>query len=139
MLYENIKQEIKDQIVKVLFLYNLNADEIEFDISEPPIKEFGDFSCNVAFLISKVIKKNPYEIAKDIINHILSLNDKNKFDSSFELISAERPGFINFKIDTNKFLKKFFSSLWSITRIPQLGTLDKTTLIEHTSVNPNKA
>ncbi|MGN6624634.1 MAG: hypothetical protein ACTHKK_10880, partial [Candidatus Nitrosocosmicus sp.] len=98
MLYENIKQEIKDQIEKVLFLYNLNADEIKFDVSEPPIKEFGDFSCNVAFLISKVIKKNPYEIAKDIINHILSLNDKNKFESSFELISADRPGFINFKI-----------------------------------------
>ncbi|MGN6613941.1 MAG: arginine--tRNA ligase [Candidatus Nitrosocosmicus sp.] len=139
MLYENIKQEIKDQIEKVLFLYNLNADEIKFDVSEPPIKEFGDFSCNVAFLISKVIKKNPYEIAKDIINHILSLNDKNKFESSFELISAERPGVINFKIDTNRFLKKFFSSLLNVTRIPQFGTLDKTILIEHTSVNPNKA
>jgi arginyl-tRNA synthetase len=29
---------------------------IEFDVSEPPQKAFGDLSCNVAFLLSKHLK-----------------------------------------------------------------------------------
>lgn len=138
MLYESIIEEIKNQMEKVLSSYNLNTDKIEFEISEPSIKEYGDFSCNLAFLLSKKIKKNPYEIAMDIKNYILSSN-KDNFESILESVSVERPGFINFKIDINKFLKRFFLSLKDITIIPQYGNMDETILIEHTSVNPNKA
>ena len=46
MLFENIKDEIRYQMREVLSHYNLNENNsIDFEISEPPLKEDGDFSC----------------------------------------------------------------------------------------------
>ncbi|MDQ6724072.1 MAG: arginine--tRNA ligase [Thermoproteota archaeon] len=140
MLFENIKEEIKNQMKKVLSRYNLNENDVEFEVSEPPLKEYGDFSCNLAFMLSKMLKKNPYEIAKDIVNYILPhFGDKDNNQTLIESVSVEKPGFINFKIDINEFLKLFFSNTKEITKIPECGNLEELILIEHTSVNPNKA
>jgi arginyl-tRNA synthetase len=40
---------------------------IEFDVSEPPQQAFGDLSCNVAFLLSKHLKKPPPKIAIELV------------------------------------------------------------------------
>ncbi len=140
MLFENIKEEIRDRIRKVLPYYNLSENDIDFEVSESPLKEYGDFSCNLAFLLSKIQKKNPYEIAKNIVNDILPIDQiKNKNKSLIESVSVEKPGFINFKIDLKGFLKMFFLKIKEVTKIPAIGTLEELILIEHTSVNPNKA
>jgi arginyl-tRNA synthetase len=140
MLFENIKGEIRDRIRKVLPYYNLSENDINFEVSESPLKEYGDFSCNLAFLLSKIQKKNPYEIAKNIVNDILPIDQiKNKNKSLIESVSVEKPGFINFKIDLKGFLKMFFLKTMEVTKIPSIGTLEELILIEHTSVNPNKA
>ncbi|MER5175007.1 MAG: arginine--tRNA ligase [Candidatus Nitrosocosmicus sp.] len=140
MLFENIKEEIKYHMKKVLSHYDINENDIEFEVLEPPLKEYGDFSCNLAFLLSKILKKNPYEIAKDIENNILPYFDnKNKTQSLIESISVVKPGFINFNIDLKEFLKMFFSEMKDVTKIPKCGNLEELILIEHTSVNPNKA
>jgi arginyl-tRNA synthetase len=140
MLFENIKDEIRYQMREVLTHYNLNENNsIDFEISEPPLKEYGDFSCNIAFSLSKILKKSPLEIAKDIVNNIIPIfHDKNKNKSLIELVSVEKPGFINFKIDLRRFSSKFFSDMPLITDVPKCGTTDELVLIEHTSVNPNK-
>ena len=140
MLFEVIKEEIKDLIRKVLPYCNLSENDIDFEVSESPLKEYGDFSCNLAFLLSKIQKKNPYEIAKNIVNDILpkyEIINKNK--SLIESVSIERPGFINFKINLKGFLKMFFLKIMEVTMMPTIGTTEDLILIEHTSVNPNKA
>ncbi len=140
MLFENIQEEIRDRIRKVLPYYNLSENDINFEVSESPLKEYGDFSCNLAFLLSKIQKKNPYEIAKNIVNDILPIDQiKNKNKSLIESVSVEKPGFINFKIDLKGFLKMFFLKTVEVTKMPSIGTLEELILIEHTSVNPNKA
>jgi arginyl-tRNA synthetase len=139
MLFENVKDEIKYLMKKVLLNYNLNDNEIDFEVSEPPIKEYGDFSCNLAFLLSKIFRKSPYEIAKEIVNDILPKYDKNKNNFLIETISVEKPGFINFRIDLKEFLKMFFLKIKEESKIPAYGNLEELILIEHTSVNPNKA
>ena len=140
MVFENIKDEIKDQMKKVLLHYNINERGINYEITEPPLKEYGDFSSNIAFMLSKVLKKNPLEIAKDIVNNILpNFKDKDSENSLIETVSVEKPGFINFTIDIKKFLKIFFSNMPSITQMPKFGNIQELILIEHTSVNPNKA
>ncbi len=139
MLFENIKDEIKYLMKKVLLDYNLNENEFDFEVSEPPIKEYGDFSCNLAFLLSKIFRKSPYEIAKEIVKDILPKYDKNKKKFLIETISVEKPGFINFRIDLKEFLKMFFLEINEESKIPVLGSLEELILIEHTSVNPNKA
>ena len=141
MLFEIIKEEIRDKMKEVLSHYNINkTDDIDFEISEPPLKEYGDFSCNIAFPLSKILKKSPLEIAKDIVNNILPFfHDKNNTQSLIKLVSVEKPGFINFRIDIIRFSNRFFSDLPLITEIPKFGTANDLILIEHTSVNPNKA
>src|SRR5215210_1476542 len=140
MVFEIIREEIEYQMKQVLHYYNINENDTHIEITEPPLKEFGDFSCNLAFILSKTLKKNPFEIAKDIVNNILpNFNDKINEKSLFEFVTVEKPGFINFTMDLKKFLKVFFSNIQSITEMPKYGNIQELVLIEHTSVNPNKA
>ncbi len=140
MVFENIKSEIENWMKKVLLHYDINEKDINIEITEPPLKEYGDFSCNLAFMLSKILKKNPFEIAKDIVNNILpNFKDKDNEKSLIETVSVEKPGFINFALDIKKFLKIFFSNMPSITQMPKYGNIQELILIEHTSVNPNKA
>ncbi|MGD0338675.1 MAG: arginine--tRNA ligase [Bacteroidota bacterium] len=64
----------------------------------PKNPEHGDFTTNIAMMISKQLKKNPRQVASEIIN---ALN----VDSSFvDKIDIAGPGFLNFH-----FTPKFFS------------------------------
>ncbi len=140
MLFEIIREVIKYQMKEVLSYYDLSNDNIDFEIAEPPLKEYGDISCNIAFSLSKILKKNPFEIATDIAYNILpNIHRKNNYEAIIKLVSVEKPGFINFKLDLDIFLRRFFSDTRLVTNIPGLGNIQELILIEHTSVNPNKS
>ncbi len=141
MIFEELREEINTIINYILIShFNLESSEINFEISEPPVKEYGDLSCNIAFLLSRKLKKSPFEIANDIVLLIkksnLYINNNN---SLIELVNVEKPGFINFKTNIQNFLKVFFTKIDDLTRIPKKLFNDDLILIEHTSVNPNKA
>jgi arginyl-tRNA synthetase len=70
---------------KLPYLKNINPT---FEI--PKIESHGDLSCNAAMLLSKELKKNPREIAKEILS-ILSF-EKNIILKT----EIAGPGFINF-------------------------------------------
>ena len=53
---KNIKEEIK-QILKKSNL--LKIDKIENTLEIPPQVEFGDFSSNICFALSRELKKSP--------------------------------------------------------------------------------
>ncbi|MCW1310119.1 MAG: arginine--tRNA ligase, partial [Candidatus Nanoarchaeia archaeon] len=59
-------------------------------IEVPPDKKFGDFSCTIAFDLAKEMKRNPNEIANEIVKKI-KLGKESNF-SKIEVIS----GYINF-------------------------------------------
>jgi arginyl-tRNA synthetase len=140
MVFEIIIEEIKDKLKHVLLYYKIDYRDINIEITEPHLKEYGDFSSNLAFILSKILKKNPFEIAKDIVNNILpNINSKTNEKSLIKQITIEKPGFINFTIELGKFLLIFFSNIDSITKIPYYDNVKEGILIEHTSVNPNKA
>ena len=67
-----------------------------FSIEVPKVADYGDFSTNLAFLLSKKTKQSPQEIAKELISHLPSCDWIKK-------VEIAAPGFINF------FLK---SSAW---------------------------
>ncbi|MCD6552038.1 arginine--tRNA ligase [Thermotoga sp.] len=62
---------------------------VDFEVEIPPRKEFGDLSTNVAMKLAKQLKRNPREIAQEIVG---VLNE----DSIFDRIEVMGPGFINF-------------------------------------------
>ncbi|GAB4140535.1 MAG: arginine--tRNA ligase [Patescibacteria group bacterium] len=74
----------------------------DFEISHPD-KNFGDFSINIAFKISKKLKKNPIEIANQIIQNLPT-------DNTFEKIEVANPGFINFYLSEKYLLKHVFET-----------------------------
>ena len=61
----------------------------------------GDYSVNIAMILSKELKKNPSEIAQKIINKIEELYPEN-----FSSMNIAGPGFINFKISPKILFEK---------------------------------
>ncbi len=96
-IFENYLLKI-EKIIKSAQKDNLlelpdNLSGINVDI--PPAKFTGDISTNVAMVLSKINKKSPLELAKQIADLI-----KNS-DNNIDEISIEKPGFINLKFKTN--------------------------------------
>jgi arginyl-tRNA synthetase len=113
--------------------------EVEFDVSEPPRKEFGDLTCNVAFQLAKHAKKPPAKIAAELAENMQPrlLGRKGYILS----VNAHPGGYINFNANYVMLSTETLSlALGDPARYgyqkPEAGTH---ILIEHTSVNPNKA
>lgn len=109
---------------------------IEFDVSEPPKKEFGDLSCNVAFLLSKKLKKPPAEIATELAESL-----KIDIQSSFLLSTHAVGGYLNLRINYARLSQEMLT--YALANPEKYGYHDsghcRHVVIEHTSVNPNKA
>ena len=96
-IFENYLLKI-EKIIKSAQKDNLlelpdNLSGLNVDI--PPAKFAGDISTNFAMVLSKINKKPPLELAKQIADLI-----KNS-DNNIDEISIEKPGFINLKFKTN--------------------------------------
>lgn len=110
---------------------------VEFDVSEPPQKEFGDLSCNVGFLIPKHAKYGiPAKIATELAE-VLRSRIKGTYISSAWSVG----GHVNFKADYSRLSP---ATLAQALKSPEnYGYPDsgqgRHIVIEHTSVNPNKA
>ncbi len=90
-----MKKELQNLIFSIVKekYNNLEIDKGEIDINYPP-EEFGDYSCNIGMKLAGRLKRNPFEIAEEIVTEI----QKNKSVSDFERIEVMRPGFLNFKL-----------------------------------------
>ena len=109
---------------------------IEFDVSEPPQHAFGDMSCNVAFLLSKHLKKPPTKIATELAEAI-----RPRLQGSYILSADPAGGYINFRANYARLSPATLSHVLSNPEnygYPNSGQ-DMHIVIEHTSINPNKA
>lgn len=111
---------------------------VQFEVAEPPRKEFGDLTCNIAFPLSKQLKKPPAKIAQELIEFIRPLIKPGSMVLSAEPHAA---GYVNF------FANHAALSTSTLERVlsdqDNYGHIDagkgQRMVIEHTSVNPNKA
>ncbi|MCX7956003.1 MAG: arginine--tRNA ligase [Patescibacteria group bacterium] len=83
-----IKEKIRKKIE--LIIKKLINKKIDLDIQFPNNSNFGDYSTAIALKLTKIIKKNPLEIAQEIVKNFDKENDV------FEKIEIIKPGFINF-------------------------------------------
>jgi len=74
--------------------------EIQIGFDRPKIETHGDISSNAAMLLTKQLKKNPREIAKEIIANLAV--DSAKITK----VEIAGPGFINFFFHTDFLVKK---------------------------------
>ena len=94
-VFGKAKVQIEEEIEKVLTTLVSDGTyddigEVSIDIEEPREKNNGDFSCNIAMKIVKLVKKAPAQIANDIIERF------NKEGTYVKEIQCAGPGFINF-------------------------------------------
>ena len=116
----NTKKILKEIIDKALEKNNIHNESYIIEI--PNDKKNGDFSTNVAMELTKVLRKNPRDIANNIVTNI----EKNNIIDRIEIAG---PGFINF------YLKKSYL-LSGINEIVDLGDdYGKSTIGNHKKIN----
>ena len=131
MVFLELLENIRKKTAEILDSQNLTS--VPFSV-EAAKSGFGDITCNVSFLLSKQLKKSPQDISKD-------LSKLYKFDDLPEIKNVEShpSGYLNFNIDYAKLNGDVISkSLKENYGFLNLGNNEKI-VVEHTSVNPNKA
>lgn len=118
--------------LKKLFSENINnifgADYTEkVDIQNSTKKEFGDFQTNFAMVSSKLIGKNPREIANTLVDNFAE-ND------IIEKLEIAGPGFINIYLK-NSFLNEEIKKLENEKYDFSFLNTDKTVIIDYSSPN----
>lgn len=127
-LYDEIIQGVTQTCTR------LGYPETKFDVSEASRPEFGDVSCNIGFLLAKTLKKRPFDIAQTLAEEY----KKNSIHYVSE-VSAHNSGYLNFTANYSVLVPTIVrSSLVADYGKVDLGKNSKM-VVEHTSVNPNKA
>ena len=131
MTFESIIKEIENNLKKILSELSICDVSFSVDVAKPG---FGDVSSNIAFLLAKEMKKSPKEITQ-----ILS-EKYSQCDGVLVLKTEAHPsGYLNFFADWTKLSKLILSESYLQT----FGDVDignnSNIIVEHTSVNPNKA
>ena len=107
-----------------------NSCEIQnWSVSANTKQGFGDYSSNIALILSKKISQNPMEIAEKIVA------SHNKDESLFS-VSATKPGFVNFHISVDYYLNILKKILDEGTDFGKPAKHAKTANVEFVSSNP---
>ena len=131
MTFQLILDEIKNNLKKILDDLSISDVNFSVELAKPG---FGDVSSNIAFLLAKELKKNPKEITQMLFEKY------SQCSSTLVLKTEAHPsGYLNFFADWTKLSKLILSESYLDT----FGAVDignnSNIIVEHTSVNPNKA
>src|SRR5438552_2363201 len=106
------------------------SDGLELEsivIEQPPKVDFGEYALPLAFELAKKLRKAPRKIAEEIVAGIGPID-------GFEKLEIAGAGYINARVDRAAMASAVARDKESHAGIPS-GKI----LVEHTSINPNKA
>jgi arginyl-tRNA synthetase len=96
-------------------------------IEQPPAVEFGEYALPLAFELAKKLRKAPRKIAEEIVAGLGAVEGFDKF----EVAGA---GYINARVD-----RALLAAALVRDARPAVEVAAGKILVEHTSINPNKA
>lgn len=132
-IVEQVKQTLVEEIQKSIQKAQLaEVNEIpEIKIEIPKDNKNGDYSTNIAMVLTKIAKRNPREIAQAIVDHL------NTTAAQVEKVDIAGPGFINFYLD-NAYLTAIITE--AINQGNHFGQKEikngESILLEYVSANP---
>ena len=122
-----LQEKIKGRILAILKNdYDIADADLAFSL--PAERKFGDLSTNLAFVLAKKTKNKPFLLAGDMVG---KLQDQLP---EIETIQVAGGGFINFYLRRDQFLRYQWRE-----RARSLPPRSEKVIVEHTSINPNKA
>ncbi|MGB8582293.1 MAG: arginine--tRNA ligase [Candidatus Sulfotelmatobacter sp.] len=125
-MYRHLEQRLARSIARFLADRNSGVNLPRVVIEQPPKVELGDFAIPI-FPFAKPLRSAPLKIAETIRAGIASV------DGIAELQVAP-PGYLNVKID-----RGWMAAALVADRRPSADAAPGKILVEHTSINPNKA
>jgi arginyl-tRNA synthetase len=132
---EMLKQQIISEIGSVIqHIFKDNnvewSNDLQIQMEQPSRSEHGDYASNIAMQLAKILRRAPIQIANDIVSR---LQDRDSFQELVEQVKVVPPGFINFFLSWQAFLKV------GEKYVPPVERMGEKVIVEHTSINPNKA
>lgn len=122
-----LRRMIEDEIAKAVEEI-FSIDSVNFKVEIPP-ERFGEFSSNVAMVLTRKLRMNPREIAE-------KLKERLRESEIFEDVRIDGPGFLNFDLRNEIYLE----SLRRIIKNPEsFGRRERKKMkvqIEFVSANP---
>jgi arginyl-tRNA synthetase len=121
-LESRLAQHIRDFLRRT---YNIELERIV--IEQPPNVQFGEYALPLAFELAKKLRKAPRKIAEEIVAGLGPIEGFEKF----EVAGA---GYINVRVNRSTLAVAVAKGEEPQTEVPS-GKI----LVEHSSINPNKA
>jgi arginyl-tRNA synthetase len=125
-LYRHLERRLADHIRDFLRrTYALDLARIV--IEQPPRVELGEYALPLAFDLAKKLRKPPRKIAEEIVSGIGPIE-------GFEKLELAGAGYINARIQRDQ-----FAAALAAGEAPHATVPPGKILVEHSSINPNKA
>jgi arginyl-tRNA synthetase len=125
-LYRNLERRLAQHVHDFISrTYSLELSKIV--IEQPPKVEFGEYALPLAFELAKKLRKAPRKIAEEVVNGIGPV-------PGFEKLELAGAGYINARLRRGELAAALAADEKPRAEIPS-GKI----LVEHSSINPNKA
>jgi arginyl-tRNA synthetase len=123
-LRKQLATGVEISVKKILQKYGVEEQVPRIQVEPTVRREHGDFATNVAMQLASALRRPPLLIAEEIVSGLSPEFVKK--------IEVAKPGFINFWID--------WGVWWSHFAAPaSFEPKAEKVVVEHTSINPNKA
>ncbi|MCB2203597.1 arginine--tRNA ligase [bacterium] len=126
-----MKDYLKRSIETALSALGIDPSEADIQFEKPKVAEHGDLSSNIAMTLARVAKKNPRQIAQELV-------DTLELDSTrIAAVEIAGPGFINFRFAQNYLYEGLTAVLTQGDRYGASNAFEgKTVNVEWVSANP---
>ncbi len=101
-MFADIRQQLQEVVARSLDVFpGITCPSILIEI--PSDKQHGDFSCNVALQLSRLLKQNPLAIAQQLLPSLQKHLNGHTVGSLIAKVDIKAPGFINFYLSPQGF------------------------------------
>jgi arginyl-tRNA synthetase len=125
-VYQYLEHRLVERVREFLRrTYHLEIENVV--IEQPPKIEFGEYALPIAFELARKLRKAPRKIAEEIVTGIGPIPGIEKF----EVAGA---GYINVRVNRAE-----VAAALATDKVPPAAVPPGKVLVEHSSINPNKA
>ncbi len=103
VMFSDTRRELQRIIEESLKLIEGNVPSPPVLIDVPADKQHGEFSCNVALQLSRLLKKSPLIIAQQMLPFLQEILNRSVLNKEISKIEIKSPGFINFYLSAEGF------------------------------------